>query len=215
MIAETDLLTALQKGTFKATEDYLKWSGGTFLDECAGEGFMVASMAQAVMKTSSPPPYLCLEYCLSTLKDDLNQPIIGRLPDRLKGSGRIDMAILNREKQLKFAIEAKCCTSWTENYCNDLERLMILRKKLRQTSTYGSLQSCIFIAFVSSYSISGLKKAKENLNDKISDWKDNMHLCYQKKYGEISISFNTSTKLNILETNEYAKVATSLCCIIK
>lgn len=214
MITEADLVTALHKGAFKATKNYLEWSGGIFLDECAGESFMVACMAQAVMKTSSPPPYLCLEYCLSTLKDDLDR----RLPDCLKGSGRVDMAILNREKQLKFVIEAKCHTDWTKYYNDDIERLMHLHRKLRQTLTDGALQACIFIASISSYSNDGIKNAKDNLNKKISDWKsyiNDIRLSYQKKYGDISIYFNTYPKFNIKENNDYAKVATSLCCIIK
>ena len=218
MISEADLVKALHKGAYKATKDYLEWSGGTFLNECAGESYMVASMAQAVMKTSSPPPYLCLEYCLSTLKDDLSQPIIGRLPDHLRGSGRIDMAILNREKQLKFAIEAKCSTAWADNYGNDIERLIHLCRKLRKTSTAGALQACIFIASAYSYSTNGLEKAKKQLDKNISNWETNIFdisTYYQNNYGNIFIEFNVNKNFNIKEISNLTKVSTSFCCIIK
>ena len=159
MISEADLVTALHQGACKATKDYLAWSDGTFLNECAGESYMVACMAQTVMKTSSPPPYLCLEYCLSALTKDWDK----RLPDCLKGSGRFDMTLLNKDKQLKFVIEAKCSTAWADNYIDDITRLMHICRKLRKTSTDGALQACIFIASVYSYSNSGLKKAKKQL----------------------------------------------------
>lgn len=42
MISEADLVTALHQGACKATKDYLAWSDGTFLNECAGESYMVA-----------------------------------------------------------------------------------------------------------------------------------------------------------------------------
>lgn len=214
MISEADLVTALHQGACKATKDYLAWSDGTFLNECAGESYMVACMAQTVMKTSSPPPYLCLEYCLSALTKDWDK----RLPDCLKGSGRFDMTLLNKDKQLKFVIEAKCSTAWADNYIDDITRLMHICRKLRKTSTDGALQACIFIASVYSYSNSGLKKAKKQLNEKISAWKSyisDIRLDYQKRYGEISTYFSVYPKYNVTETSDLAQVSTSLCCIIK
>ena len=175
---------------------------------------MVACMAQAVMKASSPPPYLCLEYCLSTLKDDWDK----RLPNCLKGSRRLDMALLNKDKQLKFAIEAKCSTAWADNYADDITRLMHLCRKLRKTSTGGALQACIFIASVYSYSINGLEKARKQLNEKISDWESDINyirLDYQKQYGEISTCFSIFPNYNVNETSDMTKISTSLCCIIK
>lgn len=214
MISEADLVKALHKGACKATKDYLEWSDGTFLNECAGESYMVACMAQAVMKTPSPPPYLCLEYCLSTLKDDWDK----RLPSCLKGSGRLDMALLNKDKQLKFAIEAKCSTAWADNYADDIKRLMHLCRKLRKTSTDGALQACIFITSVYSYSISSMEKARKQLNEKISDWEsyiNDIRLNYQKQYGEIYTCFSIFPNYNVNETSDLAQISTSLCCIIK
>lgn len=136
----------------------------------------------------------------------------------LKGSGRFDMTLLNKDKQLKFVIEAKCSTAWADNYIDDITRLMHICRKLRKTSTDGALQACIFIASVYSYSNSGLKKAKKQLNEKISAWKSyisDIRLDYQKRHGEISTYFSVYPKYNVTETSDLAQVSTSLCCIIK
>ena len=214
MISEADLVTALHQGACKATKDYLAWSDGTFLNECAGESYMVACMAQTVMKTSSPPPYLCLEYCLSALTKDWDK----RLPDCLKGSGRFDMTLLNKDKQLKFVIEAKCSTAWADNYIDDITRLMHICRKLRKTSTAGALQACIFIASAYSYSTNGLEKAKKQLDKNISNLETNISdisTYYQNNYGNIFIEFNVNKNFNIKEMSNLTKVSTSFCCIIK
>ena len=213
MISKEALVAALHEGAYRAAAEYYDYSK-TFLTKCAGESYMVACMAQTVMKTSSPPPYLCLEYCLSALTKNWDK----RLPDCLKGSGRLDMTLLNKDKQLKFVIEAKCSTAWADNYIDDITRLMHICRKLRKTSTDGALQACIFIASVYSYSNSGLKKAKKQLNEKISAWKSyisDIRLDYQKIHGEISTYFSVYPKYNVTETSDLAQVSTSLCCIIK
>lgn len=220
MISEANLVKALQKGAYRATAEYYQYSK-TFLTQYAGESYMVACMAQDIMQTAKVP-FLCLEYCSSTFSGDLKKSFPGPKGDFQRGSGRIDMTILNKDRQLKFAIEAKCNVAWNDTYLTDIERLVWFNNKLRRKEAKQSLIASIFIALVSSSSKISLEKSKELLSKKMEKWENNIKSRLDK-IGSKNYSFykgeNPFSGIEYYKTKQSkAKnytVSTSLCCVIK
>lgn len=222
MISKEALVAALHKGAYRATAEYYDYSK-TFLTKCAGESYMVACMAQDIKRTSSVP-FLCLEYCNSTFTEDLKTKIKGRPSGFQNGSGRIDMAILNKDRQLKFAIEAKCNAAWNDiTYKQDLDRLIWFKNKLRRTETQHDLIASIFIALVSSSSKISFERAKSRLSTKITTWEENIESYFGYKN---SPQYFLSKGNKLFSGIEYYKIdcntkfkiytiSTSLCCIIE
>lgn len=188
MIAKKDLAAALHEGAYRAVSEYYDYSK-TFLTKCAGESYMVACMAQDIRRTSTVH-FLCLEYCNSTFTKDLKRPFSRRKSRRKdkgdfqRGSGRIDMAILNSDRQLKFAIEAKCNAAWNDTYLPDIKRLLWLRDNLRRNETQYDLIASMFIALVSSSSKSSSEKAEKRLACKLESWRGNITDCLNKNGAE-------------------------------
>lgn len=221
MISKEALVAALHEGAYRAAAEYYDYSK-TFLTKCAGESYMVACMAQDIRRTSTVP-FLCLEYCNGTFTKDLKENFRGPKGDFQRGSGRIDMVILNRDRQLKFAIEAKCNAAWNDTYCPDIERLLWLRNKLRRNETKYDLIASIFIALVSSSSKISFKKAQKHLVGKVKTWTDNITACLDENGAE---NYFFSEGDDVFSEIEYYKekqnnlskvytVSTSLCCIIE
>lgn len=152
-MTEAQILLALHQGVYNATKEYEYWSGGILLHECAGESFMVSHMATSAIKAIkkySSKFYLRLEYLGRKIKEDQSISHPGCPPKFFRSAQRLDMAILDSQYQLKFAIEAKCSYSWADTYNNDLKRLVTIYNKFhkKRTEHQSSLQSCLFMIFV-------------------------------------------------------------------
>lgn len=160
------ILSALQQGAATAVKEYEYWSDGILLHECAGESFMVHHMATAAIKTIkkySLDYSIRLEYLGRQIMDDQKERPRGRPPKFFCSSQRLDMAILDTEYQLKFAIEVKCSPQWTTKYDADLDRLAEIYFK----SNPQRRCQCIFMAYVYGYG-NTLADAEEKLKKKMA-----------------------------------------------
>ena len=224
-MTEAQILLALHQGVYNATKEYEYWSGGILLHECAGESFMVSHMATSAIKAIkkySSKFYLRLEYLGRKIKEDQSISHPGCPPKFFRSAQRLDMAILDSQYQLKFAIEAKCSYSWADTYNNDLKRLVTIYNKFhkKRTEHQSSLQSCLFMIFVYGTG-KNIQEADGNLKKNIKNYKDKAKEAFSSlKTYEAKFYFSESNKSGSYRyTGEDDDVlvykTTSLCCIIK
>lgn len=209
------ILSALQQGAATAVKEYEYWSDGILLHECAGESFMVHHMATAAIKTIkkySLDYSIRLEYLGRQIMDDQKERPRGRPPKFFCSSQRLDMAILDTEYQLKFAIEVKCSPQWTTKYDADLDRLAEIYFK----SNPQRRCQCIFMAYVYGYG-NTLADAEEKLKKKITSYKEKTDSFFKESKYSLSYRFSEDMHKKYYhytdEINLFYKTA-SLCCII-
>ena len=215
-MTELELIESIHRGIHKANKTLCTWSGGMFVSEAAAEGFMVTYMAQEIMKLKSPPAYLQLEPSIQRLKDESGAAFPGRPCARTTGLARVDLAILNSQWDMKFAIEAKCGYAWSEAYDADMKRLVKLQREFSKYKDETSMQAGIFAVFVHSYSKYGRKETGKNIITKLDAWRDKMENYKSEKNG-----INVTCHQSALRYYEWAgeddeiHLGTSLCAIVK
>lgn len=215
MITEQELLETIHEGIHNANKTFTTWTDGLFVSEAAAEPFTVAVVAQHIMKHVNKPPFLRLEALVGELKDLSNRSHPGRPSSHIGNNSRIDIAVLNTEKQLKFAIEAKCSQAWVNTYYDDLNRLIKLKKEFGKHHNGTALQAGILAMFVSSCSKNGYDEAKVNLEKHLEDWGDRIKV-FMDKNDSADISLHRShKKVYRLDTPDCCYLATSLCAVVK
>lgn len=216
LMTENELIEAIHSGIHKANESLCDWSGGLFLSEAAAEGFMVAYMAREIMGLESPPAHLQLEPSIQRIKDESSAAFPGRPCARTTGLARIDLAIFNKQWDMKFAIEAKCGYAWSEACDKDMERLVKLQREFSKRRKETSMQAGIFAVFVHSYSKNGREEAKKNIADKLDTWCGNMKR-YQSDKNGINITCHQAGLPYFECPGEGGEVhlATSVCGVVK
>ncbi len=211
------LLKIIHTAIRASNETYCSWSGGNFLSEAALEGFMVANMANAIMRHERHPAYLCLEYSIDGLKDAAGRRPCGRVAPRMTNQGRVDIALFNGSDYVTHIIEAKCQRTWSSACTDDLERLANVQRHLGNHHKESSLKLSILALFAHSYSTRSRERAFANLDMLLTGWKQRATKYCQKKQ-DIIFEFDCSALPPFEFNDERSKefhIASSMCIIIK
>jgi len=216
MMTEAQLLEAIHEGIHTANKNIDDWSGGyNFLTDAAAEGFMVTHIAQAIKIHNNPPPFLLLEPLVKNLKEVAGRPFPGRPSAVLRRLARVDLAVLNRDRQLKYVIEAKC-SAWSDAYTRDLRRLIKMLKGFNKSHQATAMQAGIFAMFVHSYDKRGAESAKQNLENKLNEWENNIKNATMNE-GKVYFSRSHLPCHSWSDGKRDGEVhlSTSLCAVIK
>lgn len=207
---KTSIITAVHSGIRIAVVTYFNWTGGknnngAIIVDNAGEGLVVSYVAQELMSLERPPNFLYLEHRFSDIISN-NYVGPGKPNKVLKSRGRIDIALLNNNKNLKYAIEIKARRDFNYiHYIEDIKRLSLLYKKFCSSSGENKMVAGLAASIVTEKSYRSFDDAYDALEDKIKDW--------QTRYKTITNKFDVSSFFGLENAEAYHAVA-SLISII-
>lgn len=197
---------------YTANKTFYEWSDGLFVSEAAAEAFTVTHIAQAIMHSDSPPPYLQLECPIRPLIQTHGVKKKGRFKARTSGNSRLDIAVFNATHQLKFAVEVKCTCAWDKDtYLGDVRRLKNLFTYFHKRHEQTALQAGLFAMFLHVKSKESEEVAKDNLIARRNDWKIKIKdYCDKYKEENIALSFSDTSKMHIVGDGEDMATSFSL-----
>lgn len=141
-----DIIDGILAGIRKAHSDYQKWSDGEWLD-CAPEYLMTTYIARSVFALPGPK-YLTLESNVGRAMKDAGHTCRGRLPSRLRATGRVDIQLWwGHGSRPRAVIEVKRWVGSFSGCDDDVSRIARMISKKATGSSYQFGVVAFYISF--------------------------------------------------------------------
>ncbi|MBO4312355.1 MAG: hypothetical protein J5828_05100 [Desulfovibrionaceae bacterium] len=141
-----DVTAGIFEGIQIADQLHRKWTDGYFLN-VGPEYFMSCKIAEKIMERANDNERLFFEYSIPAINDNENHRIRGRMPAVFPRYGAIDIAILNEEWHMQYAIEVKDTCEFLGVIDDDVTRLRWLYRQYNKDNG-GDLIACIVACYV-------------------------------------------------------------------
>ena len=120
-ITRKKIIESIHAGARAANEKYTEWSKGLWLYDSGVESLLVCEIAEQLYQSQSNTERLWLELSVGKILDIFKVPI----PQEANEHQRVDIALLNRNRQPTFIIEVK--RDWNNRFVrNDLDKIRSL-----------------------------------------------------------------------------------------
>lgn len=197
----SSIAKAVLDGFAHAQANYERWSGGSWLWQ-APEYFISSTVARYIAELNGAK-YLTLEHGAKSALTDAGAKGKGRLPQKIREKGKVDILLWWGDGTPRAVIEIKNQIYATDQYRKDIERITGF---LSRNNSKSSLQFGIF-AYYESAQDGARKTATEKIKDRIETVCQN---CISYAGNNFRIE-KVSSSISVVDDNAWA----AICLIIK